>query len=213
MNSPIDHPVAEARRTLEAWLEGVPAAPPLEPAALLPGSPDAATAEFVFALLVWEAGEPKAASAARRLAEQFVDLNELRVALVDEIEQAIGLDDSHATERADLIATALMCVFDAEDDVSIDRVARAGTLEVRTFLEDIPGLPAFVIDRVMLLAIGEPRIPVDDRLRSVLAEKGIVGPETPDTDAADLLTRVCQPEDARDAYARREAAAGRLARV
>ena len=205
--------MAEVRRTLEAWLEGVPAAPPLEPAALLPGSPDAATAEFVFALLVWEAGEPKAATAARRLAEGFVDLNEIRVALANEIEETIALDDAHSTERADLIASALMHVFAAEDDVSIDRVARSGAIEVRTFLEDIPGLPAFVIDRVMLLAMGEPRIPVDDRLRSVLAEKGIVGPETPDTDAADLLTRACQPEDARGTYARLEAAAGRLARV
>jgi len=203
------HPMAETHRRLDAWLNDVPKAPMPEPAALLPGSPDAATAELVFSLLVWEAGQPKATSAARRLAEHFVDLNELRVALIEEIEDAIGLDDDHATARAGLIASTLMHVFDTEDDVSIDRVVRSGAVEAGPYLEDVPDLPQFVIDRVMLLAIGEPRVPVDDRLRRVLVDKGMIGQETPDTDAADLLAGACQAGGARDLYARLEAAAGR----
>jgi hypothetical protein len=212
MTSAMNHPAADTQRKLEAWLDGVPTAPPPEPAALLPGAVDAPTAELVFALLVWEAGVPRAASSARRLAEAFVDLNELRVALIEEIEQAVGLEDTHATERAELIATTLRQVFDREDIVSIDRIARAGASEMRPFLEDIPGLPVFVIDRVMLMVMGEQRVPVDDRLCHALADKGIISEQTPDTDAADLLSRICPTDGARGLSMRLESAASRCGR-
>lgn len=209
----MNHPVAEIRRKLDAWLESVPVAPAPDPAALLPGGIDMPTAELVFSMLVWEAGVPAAVSAARRLAEQFVDVNELRVALVDEIEDTVGLTDVYATERAQTITDTLYHVFDAEDAVSIDRVARAGAHEGRPYLDAIEGLPTFVADRVSLLVFGEPRVPIDDRLRGVLVERGIVSTETPATDAADLLTTCCPPDDAKAFYLRLEAAAGRLARV
>ncbi len=209
----MNHPVAETQRKLEAWLESVPVAPPPDPSSLLPGAVDMATAELVFSMLVWEAGVPAAVSAARRLAEQFVDVNELRVALVGEVEDTIGLTDAHATQRARVITDTLYHVFDTEDAVSIDRVARAGAHEGRPYLESISGLPAFVADRVSLLVFGEPRVPIDGRLRSVLVERGIIPMETPATDAADLLTRCCPADDAKGFYLRLEAAAGRLARV
>ena len=209
----MNHPATDTQRALDAWLDGVPVAPSPDPAGLLPGAIDSATAELVFGLLVWEAGVPAAVSAARRLAEQFVDANEMRVALVEEIEDTIGLTDTHAMERAGLISSTLMHAFDTLDAVSIDAVARAGAHEARPYLESIPGLPRFVIDRVMLLALGEARIPVDERLHGVLADKGVIGREMPTGDAADLLTRVCPAEQARGLYLRLEAAAGRLVRA
>lgn len=209
----MNHPVADTQRKLETWLESVPVAPAPDPAALLPGAIDMPTAELVFSMLVWEAGVPAAVSAARRLAEQFVDINELRVALVSEIEDTIGLTDVYATERAQTITDTLYHVFDTEDAVSIDRVARAGVHEGRPYLDAIEGLPTFVADRVSLLVFGEPHVPIDDRLRGVLVERGIISTETPATDAADLITRCCPPDDAKGFYLRLEAAACRLARI
>lgn len=209
----MNHPLAEAHRRLESWLEGVPLAPPPDAAALLPGSADMATAELVFSLLVWEAGVPAAVSAARRLAEHFVDLNELRVALVGEVEQTVGLADEHATRRARAVVAALTHVFDTEDAVSIDRVARAGPHEGGPYLESIDALPAFAADRVRLLAFGEHRAPVDGRLLGVLLERGVVPDGATTAQAADLLTRCCPACGARDLYLRLEAAAGRLIRA
>ncbi len=209
----MNHPVAEIQRKLDAWLEAVPLAPTPDPASLLPGAIDGPTAELVFSMLVWEAGVPCAVSAARRLAEQFVDINELRVALVEEVEDTIGLTDAHATRRAGAIIDTLYQVFDAEDAVSIDRVARAGAHEGRPFLDAIEGLPAFVADRVSLLVLGEHRVPVDDRLASLLVERGIVPRETATAAVADLLTRVCPSDRGKGFYLRLEAAAGRLCRA
>lgn len=209
----MNHPVAETQRKLDAWLAKVPVAPAPDPAALLGGAIDPATAELVFSILVWEAGVPAAVSAARRLAEQFVDVNELRVALPEEVEDTIGLPDAHASERAGRLIDTLYHVFDTEDAVSIDRVARAGAHEGRPLLEGVPGLPAFVTDRVLLLVFGVHRVPVDNRLRSVLADRGIIPLETSVAAAADLLTRCCPPDQAKGFYFRLEAAAGRLARV
>ena len=209
----MNHPATETGQALEAWLDGVPVAPAPDPAALLPGACDGATAELVFAMLVWEAGVPAAVSAARRLAEQFVDANEMRVALVGELEDTIGLTDAHATDRARLIAGVLNHVFVTLDAVSIDAIARAGAHEAGPFFESLPGTPRFVTDRVMLLAFGEPRMPVDERLRGVLVDRGIVAPELPASAVADTLTRVCPAEHLRALYVRLEAAAGRLVRA
>lgn len=209
----MNHPAAQAQRALDAWLEGVPVAPAPDAATLLPGACDGPTAELVFAMLVWEAGVPAAASAARRLRDQFVDINEMRVALPEELEDTIGLTDAHAMQRAELLGSVLTHVFDALDAVSIDAVARAGVHEAGPFLEAVPGLPRFVADRVRLLALGEGRFPIDGRLRGVLTEKGVIPLEMPAGEAADLLTRVCPPEHVRAAYHRLEAAAARAVRA
>lgn len=209
----MNHPVAETQRKLESWLEGVPLPPAPDAAALLPGSPDQATAELVFSLLVWEAGVPAAVSAARRLAGQFVDLNELRVALVEEVEDTVGLADEHATRRARAILDTLNALFDREDAVSIDRVARAGAHEGEPYLRGIDALPAFAAERVLLLVFGQHRVPVDGRLLGVLIGRGIVPQATASpARAADLLGRSCPMGGARDLYLRLEAA-GRVARV
>lgn len=209
----MNHPVAETQRSLESWLGGVPLPPPPDAAALLPGSTDMATAELVFSLLAWESGVPAAVSAARRLADQFVDLNEVRVALEEEVEDTVGMTDEHAIRRARAILDTLNAVFDREDAVSIDRVARAGAHEGGPYLEGIEALPAFAVERVLLLAFGEHRVPVDGRLLGVLVERGVVPAETSTADAADLLARCCSTGEARDLYLRLEAAAGRVARV
>lgn len=209
----MNHPVAETQRRLESWLEGVPMAPTVDAAALLPGSSDMATAELVFSLLVWEAGLPAAVSAARRLAEQFVDLNEVRVALEEEVEDTVGLADEHATRRARAILDTLHAVFEQEDAVSIDRVARAGAHEGEPYLRAIEALPAFAVDRVLALVFGEQRVPVDGRLLGVLIERGVVPAQTTTAAAGDLLARCCTAGEAADLYLRLEAAAGRVVRA
>ncbi len=209
----MNHPVAETQRRLESWLDGVPLPPAPDAAALLPGSTDMATAELVFSLLAWEAGVPSAVSAARRLADQFVDLNEIRVALEEEVEDTVGMTDEHATRRARAILDTLNAVFDREDAVSIDRVARAGAHEGAPYLEGIDALPAFAVDRVLLLAFGEQRVPVDGRLLGALIERGVVPPKSTTADSADLLSRCCSAGEARDLYLRLEAASGRVVKV
>ncbi len=209
----MNHPVAETQRRLESWLGGVPMAPTVDAAALLPGSSDMATAELVFSLLVWEAGLPAAVSAARRLAEQFVDLNEVRVALEDEVEDTVGLADEHATRRARAILDTLHAVFEQEDAVSIDRVARAGAHEGGPYLRAIEALPAFAVDRVLALVFGEQRVPVDGRLLGVLIERGVAPAQTTTAAAGDLLARCCTAGEAADLYLRLEAAAGRVVRA
>lgn len=202
---------SEARDRLEAWLSGVLLVPGPEPASVLPGAPDPATAELVFSMLVWEAGVPQAVSAARRLAGQFVDVNELRVALVGEVEDTIGLTDAHAPRRARMLIDTLMQVFEAEDAVTIDRVARSGADDARRFLLGIEGLSPFVVDRVTLLALGGHRVPVDDRLRGVLVERGIIAAHTDAAGAGALLAEWCPAERAKGLYLRLEGACGRRA--
>ncbi|MCW5758019.1 MAG: hypothetical protein KIT54_12350 [Phycisphaeraceae bacterium] len=199
----------EARDRIEAWLADVPMPPAPDPAALLPGAIDHATAELVFSMLVWEAGVPHAVSAARRLAAQFVDVNELRVALVVEVEDTIGLTDAHANRRARMIVGTLMHVFETQDGVSIDRIARGGAHEAGPYLSGIEGLAPFVVDRVLALVLGEPRVPIDDRLRRVLIERGVIGPSVGADAAAELLVGCCPAGGAKSLYLRLEAASSR----
>ncbi|GIW74888.1 MAG: hypothetical protein KatS3mg103_1410 [Phycisphaerales bacterium] len=138
-----------------------------------------------------------------------MDLNELRVALVEEIEDTIGLTDAHATARARMIAGVLGHVFDAYDQVSIDALVRAGATEARPALEAIEGLPAFVVDRVMLLVLGQASFPVDQRLAELLVRRGVLPKGVDPRQASSRLTRACPAERMRELYLRLEAAASR----
>lgn len=200
---------AGAIERLETLLRDAPAGG-VDAAALLPGAIDGATAELVLSILSWEAGLSAAAAAAARLAGVFVDANEMRVALPDELADTLAMRDAHAPERSAMLGRTLRRVFEAEDTVSIDRPVRGGATSARAFLEGLGVLEPFVIDRLCLLRTGEHSLPLDGRLHALLRERGIVGQGQPG-DASRQLASQCPPGRAKELYQRLESWADTLA--
>lgn len=168
-------------------LGSVPAGLPDEFGRVLP--------QLIYSALVWEASRSQAAGALRRLGEQVVDLNELRVCFATEIAAMLGERYPRAQERAERLRAMLTEIYKREHGLNIDRLESLSKRDARTYLETLDGMTEFVCARVVLLSLGGHAIPCDERLRDLLAGEGVLGAETPTNEAAAWLERQVRAGD------------------
>lgn len=121
-------------------------------------------AELVFALLLAESTSGAAARAFHELRSTFVDANDLRIALSDEIAEHLGEADPQRHERAARIKAALMDVYQREHATSLASLTEAGKRETRHYLESLSGVTPFVMSRLSLLHLSGSGLPVDETL-------------------------------------------------
>lgn len=153
---------------------GEPAAPAAPES---PPGEDLVVNQLVFSLLMWEATAALARTGYKKLRAAFVDYNELRVALAHEIAQALGPGYPKAEERSMRLRSALNDVFRREHTMSLAKLTDAGKRDSRMYLESLDGLPAYAAARVGLVCLGGGVLPVDERLRVLLAREKAVEDE------------------------------------
>lgn len=131
-------------------------------------------AELVFALLLADSSSSVAARAFHGLQSTFVDVNDLRIALSDEIAEQLGEGDAQRHERAARIKAALMDVYQREHATSLASLTDAGKRETRHYLESLSGITPFVVSRLNLLHLSGTGLPVDETLLKRLhAERAV----------------------------------------
>jgi hypothetical protein len=130
--------------------------------------------QLVLSMLMWEASSGQARSALRRVRDSVVDLNELRVCVPDEIETMLGERYPLAGERALRLRSVLHEVFRRQHTMSLAHLADLGKREARVYLETLPGMTSYAAARVVVATLGGHAVPVDDRLRDLLAGEGAV---------------------------------------
>ena len=74
---------------------------------------------LVYAIISAELNEAAAQSAIKRLADYFVDWNDLRISRVEEIAELLGSDTSVARDIASALTTAFRAVFGKYNMVSL----------------------------------------------------------------------------------------------
>ncbi|MGP1271976.1 MAG: hypothetical protein ACTS22_01450 [Phycisphaerales bacterium] len=156
--------------------------------------------ELVWAFLVWEAGEHRAAARFDAFVSHFVDLNELRVCLPDEIVAALGSSYPRSRERAERLVATLADIYTRQHAVSLAHLRQLGKREARAYLDSLEGIPAYAAARVALIALGCHAFPLDDRLTALLRSRGII-PETESDRAAPVwLERQVRAGDAAELF-------------
>jgi len=134
---------------------------------------DPPTRQFVFSMLLWETNTAHARAACRRLSESFVDGNELRIAFEDETAHVIGDKYPQSLERARRLRAALGDIYRRFHGVTIVPLLELNKRDARHQVESIEGVPPFVAARMASLVFGAHAIPVDERLRALLADEAI----------------------------------------
>jgi len=157
--------------------------------------------ELVFSILLWEASSGQARAAFKRLRESVVDYNELRVCVPDEVASTLGEKYPLGGERALRLRTVLNEVFFRQHALSLSHLADSGKREARTFLESLDGVPCFASARLLLVAGLGHALPVDERLRDLLAAEGVVAEDASPEAAAGWLERHVRAEDALETHA------------
>lgn len=174
----------EIRAAIESCCD--PDRTPLSPVS---GSVDSAECrlvrQMVQSFMLWESSLSRAEKAMGAIAEQLLDVNELRVCLPGELMSIIGPRYPRAEERCLRLRACLNAIFDHEHRTSLSALEQLGKREARSALEGLEGMVAFVAARVVLVELGGHCFPVDSRIA------GLLGPLCePDESHASLSSKL-----------------------
>ncbi len=165
-----------------------------------PGAP--ASHELVRGFLLWEASLDRAQQAYERLMRRLVDLNELRVCLVDEIVAIIGERYPKARQRASRLRRALGDLFSRDAQASIDHLRETPALDAAEYLASLDGMVPCVAAHVRLHALGHPVLPIDRPMLQCLARHDVVDPLASPEEAAEWIVDQIEPDECAEMHLR-----------
>ncbi|MDX2132636.1 MAG: hypothetical protein SFY69_11355 [Planctomycetota bacterium] len=196
-------PPEQSSRRLASLVKKLRAAAP-EPAPadeteVIPGA-EGGVQRVIQSLLLWEASSAQARQGLRRLREGFVDVNELRVSMADEIASVLGEKYPLVAERAARLRLVLQDVYRRHCAMTLAPLAQLGKREARAVLEGFEGMPVYAAARVSLLEFGGHGVPCDERLRALLAREGVLDEATGVEAASSWLERQVRAEDSLETH-------------
>lgn len=193
------------------------AAPPSQPsangqheterAAGLLAEADPVVAELIRSFLMWDAPRAGVKAAEDKLEQLFVDANEMRIALPEELAGCLGSRYPACDERCARIRSALHEVFIRENGLALAHLRDQPKRAARAYLDSIPGMTPFVAARVALVCCEAHAFPVDRVLLGLLHDAGAADDAESADDVASRLERAVRAGDATGCYARLELAA------
>ncbi len=168
---------------------------PTDPAPPLSES-GALDALLLHSFLLFDSTHDDADRAQKKLLSTFVDLNEMRVARLDDLIAAIGPKYPKAEDRAAALKQSLNDLFEREHAVTLDRVAEKNKRDAKQFLSTLAGCPPFVAARVLLVGFGGHATPLDALLRTRLVDANIFDESVDLERACSILERHVRATDA-----------------
>ncbi len=166
---------------------------------------------IIYAIINAELNEKVTAAAIKKLADYFVDLNDLRVSRTEEIVEILGADTSVTRTIASTITTVLWAVFNEYHKVSLEVLKKTGKRPARQILEKLEGTSRFVVDYCMLTSLQGHAIPLTKRMIEYLKSKELVYPGADEQQIGGFLAKQISANKGYDFYAllRRESEARR----
>jgi len=146
-----------------------------------------------------DASRRQAEKALDTLLEEFVDVNELRVAPHKEITDCMGRDFPRAREKAETLTGVLNRIFDHSTTLSLDYVHELPKREIRRHLKEL-GLDTYASALLMLASFSTHALPVNQMLVDCLAADGLIHPGSDPSDVQGFLERIVSQKDSRSAH-------------
>ena len=156
---------------------------------------------LVYAVISENMTEAETQSAMKRMTQNFVDLNDLRVSLTMEILEMLGANNPVMKNTASILLGVLKSVFKEYNTVSLEPLKKIGKRPARDVLEKIPGTNKFVIDYCMLTSLRAHAIPITKRMVEYLKTNQLVHPESDEQDIEGFLARQISADSAYEFYA------------
>jgi len=155
---------------------------------------------LVYAIISAELNEAAAQSAIKRLADYFVDWNDLRISRVEEIAELLGSDTSVARDIASALTTALRAVFGKYNMVSLKALSKMSKRPAKGVLEKIDGTNRFVVDYCMLTSLHGHAIPLTKKMIEYLRSNELVHAGADEREIGGFLARQISAENAYEFY-------------
>lgn len=155
---------------------------------------------LVYAVISAELSELTAQSAIKRLADYFVDWNDLRISRAEEIVEALGPEVSAAKDIALALTMALRAVFSKYNMVSLKALIKMSKRPAKGILEKINGTNRFVVDYCMLTSLHGHAIPLTKKMIEYLRSNELVHAEADEQEIEGFLARQISAENAYEFY-------------
>lgn len=145
--------------------------------------------------------ETATSRALREIRSAFVDWNDLRVARVQEIVEALGSNTLPSRAAASALTLALQGIFDEHHKISLAILKKLGKRPARQGLEKLNGVSRFVINYCMLTSMDAHAVPLTQEMIGYLRDNGAIAPDADEEDIEGFLTRQVAAKDAYEFYA------------
>ncbi len=130
-----------------------------------------------------------AQTAMKRLAENFVDFNDLRVSRSEEIIETLGEDTPETRQIASSLTRALAAVFNRYNTLSLEALKNIGKRPAKQALGQMDGTSRFVVNYCVLTALHGHAIPLTGRMLEYLRDDELVHPDADEQEIEGFLTR------------------------
>jgi endonuclease III len=159
------------------------------------------TDAIIYAIVSSALNEKPASSAVKRLADHFVDWNDLRVSRVEEIVDVLHKDTQATRSIASMLVEVLNGIFNQHHEVNLDALQKAGKRPARQAIEKIEGISRFVVDYCMLTSLQGHAVPLTEKMLDYLRNNELVDPTANEQQVGGFLAKQIPAKNGYDFYA------------
>lgn len=138
--------------------------------------------------------------AMEKINNEFVDLNELRVATELEVVDLLGEEHPRIDEKATIIRSTMNGIFDREQTLKFDRIQELKKGEIRQFFRDMETMPPFVEAFVSMHAFDVAAFPIDESTMDYLIDMDILEDEVTAEEAQQFVENHVKADDMYGTY-------------
>jgi endonuclease III len=170
------------------------AAPARKPASMDP------LARLIRAFIEYDCDETRTSAAERKILENMVDYNELRVTPAIELAALLGARYPFAESRCSALHRTLQSIFDREHLMRLDRVKEMKKSEIRPYFQSLAGITPYVEAAVAVDCFGITAAPVDTKLLLWLISRDALPEGTDIKTAQHQIEKLLKAGDAEDFF-------------
>lgn len=159
------------------------------------------TDAIIYAVVSSDLHEKPAGSATKRLADHFVDWNDLRVSRAEEIVDVLHKDTQATRNIASALGEVLNGIFNQHHEVNLDALKKAGKRPARQAIENIDGISRFVVDYCMLTSLQGHAIPLTEKMLEYLRNNELVDPKANEQQVGGFLAKQIPAKNGYEFYA------------
>ncbi len=156
---------------------------------------------LVYAAVLEYMTESQTVAAFKRFDDYFVDFNDMRVSKPEEVMDMLGDDNEITRKVANNAILILRSVFKKYNNMNLESLQKLGKRQAKAVIEKFEAADSFIVDYVMLTALGGHAIPLNDNMVEYLKDNELAHPDADKDEIAGFLTRQIASSNGYDFYA------------
>ncbi len=144
---------------------------------------------LVYGIVSENMSDSAAQSAIKGIADNFVDFNDLRVSLEEEVMEILGGSTPETRTTASILRELLGGLFREYNKVSLATLKKIGKRPAKKVLEQMKGVSNFAVNYCMMTSLQAHAIPLTKKMIEYLRSNELVHPDADEQEIEGFLVR------------------------